>query len=539
MKKNKLGRKRQEKLDWCFEQAVARHKAGLIGEAVVFYGKVVEIDPLHEDALYNLGVAYLSVGSFNEAVDAFRKALKANCNNPKIYCNLGAALINAKQNEEAVDVLRKALQLAPAYPLAHNNLGNALSSLGNHEQAVEHYEQAIRLDRGYIEPYNNLATTLVKLGRAPQAVEYLQYFLARFPNSSFANNNMGLALLGLGDVAGAIAFFRKALAQDQNYAEAHVNFSQALFLLQDFENAWERYKWRERFEVGWRPPCPAWQGEPLEGKSIVVLPEAGIGDELMFFPLAARLAQHGANCTIVCNDRLQPLFARSMQDVTVVGKSMANGLPFERFDYHCRCLDIGRILGGGHPFPIQPRLVADEGMTGELRRRYADASKPIVGVSWASKHINAGCEMTIPLIDWKNLLTSSDFTFVNLQYGDSFPEADAVNERLGIRIVNDPEIDPLRDMDGFASQVAAMDLVVTIDNSTATMAASLGKAVWNIVNKVPMWQWPLFGERTAWYENMRLLRFSGAGSPDAFFGCVRKRMIQSFDLGLLTHKKCG
>jgi ADP-heptose:LPS heptosyltransferase len=72
--------------------------------------------------------------------------------------------------------------------------------------------------------------------------------------------------------------------------------------------------------------------------------------------------------------------------------------------------------------------------------------------------------------------------------------------------LEDEKVDPLRDLESFAAQVAAMDLVVSVDNSTVHLAGALGVEVWTMLPTVPDWRWGLEGDRTRWYPTMRLFR---------------------------------
>jgi ADP-heptose:LPS heptosyltransferase len=96
--------------------------------------------------------------------------------------------------------------------------------------------------------------------------------------------------------------------------------------------------------------------------------------------------------------------------------------------------------------------------------------------------------------------------FVNLQYGDCAADLATVRQRLGIEILHDDAIDPLSDMDGFAAQVAAMDLVVSIDNSTVHLAGALGKPTWVLLPYVPDWRWLLDRDDSPWYGSVKLYR---------------------------------
>ena len=64
-------------------------------------------------------------------------------------------------------------------------------------------------------------------------------------------------------------------------------------------------------------------------------------------------------------------------------------------------------------------------------------------------------------------------TFVSLQYGDIASDLEVLQELAGGRVINDTEIDQLVDLDGFAAQIAALDAVVSISNTTIDMAGML------------------------------------------------------------------
>ena len=70
----------------------------------------------------------------------------------------------------------------------------------------------------------------------------------------------------------------------------------------------------------------------------------------------------------------------------------------------------------------------------------------------------------------------------------------------------DRSVDQLANIDRFASQVAAMDLVLTIDNSTAHLAGALGVPVWLMLPFAADWRWLKDRDDSPWYPTMRLFR---------------------------------
>jgi ADP-heptose:LPS heptosyltransferase len=101
------------------------------------------------------------------------------------------------------------------------------------------------------------------------------------------------------------------------------------------------------------------------------------------------------------------------------------------------------------------------------------------------------------------LFTQSGVQWISLQYGDH----DAIEKEVaGTPIVVDRTVDQFTNIDRFAAQIAAMDLVITIDNSTAHLAGALGTPTLVLLPFAPDWRWMLDRDDSPWYPTMRLFR---------------------------------
>ena len=96
--------------------------------------------------------------------------------------------------------------------------------------------------------------------------------------------------------------------------------------------------------------------------------------------------------------------------------------------------------------------------------------------------------------------------FVNLQYGDCAEEIARLDEQTGPTVHDWDDADPFNDLDGLAAQIAALDLVISVDNTTVHLAGALGVPTWTLVNAVPDWRWMLEREDSPWYPSVRLFR---------------------------------
>jgi ADP-heptose:LPS heptosyltransferase len=109
-------------------------------------------------------------------------------------------------------------------------------------------------------------------------------------------------------------------------------------------------------------------------------------------------------------------------------------------------------------------------------------------------------------VGWSPILKQREFGFINLQYGDCRADLAAAQSHLGVGVLHDDTVDPLKSLDDFAAQTAAMDVVISIDNSTVHMAGALDVPVWAMLPVVPDWRWLLHRSDSPWYSSVRLFR---------------------------------
>ena len=126
--------------------------------------------------------------------------------------------------------------------------------------------------------------------------------------------------------------------------------------------------------------------------------------------------------------------------------------------------------------------------------------------------------------DWASILLQQDCYFINLQYGDVKEELEQFHLQTDLMIYQDAEIDSLGNLDDFAAQISALDLVISTSNTTMHMAGALGKQVWTLLPYIPGWRWMLEREDTPWYPSMRLFRQNELGTWSRAFDQVRSKL---------------
>ncbi len=510
---------------------------------------------LNEQAL-----ALYRAGRLAEAVAALRQAAALDPDHAPIRNNLGELLRLSGQLDDAAAELDRAVTLDPSYAAAHSNRGNLLRQLGRVTDARDAYLTAIRLKPNYPEALSNLATAQMDLGDFAGAAETLRKAIALNPSLAILHKNLTLALFSLGDLDGAEAayaameqatvklpqesvelavargdmarfknnldealhYYEQAWRIQPGHAMAHMRYGAALMVKGEYRAAWPHFgaRWNmPDLAVDRRPfTLPFWKGEAVPpGGKMLLFTEQGVGESLVLWSLLPELLARGITPVVETDPRMIPILARSfpglelharanppeprlLQPDLVVQATLFDLAPvFRQSPADCK---------GALPLRADPEKAA------ALRARYKDGSdRPLVGVAWHSGNAKLGAPKSAQLPDFAPFLALPGIRFVDLQYGNRAADRAALKAACGADILFDPAVDQLKDLEAFAAQVAAMDFVVSTSNTTAHMAAALGKPTWVLLHKgiSPHWYWGLAGETTPWYPTARLLRQQSAG----------------------------
>ena len=97
---------------------------------------------------------------------------------------------------------------------------------------------------------------------------------------------------------------------------------------------------------------------------------------------------------------------------------------------------------------------------------------------------------------------------------------------LNITIHDWDDVDPLKDLDNFAAQIAALDLIISVDNSTVHMAGALGKPVWILLSYVPDWRWMLNRKDSPWYPTVKLFRQPSLGDWKSVLNQIKDELAR-------------
>jgi tetratricopeptide (TPR) repeat protein len=539
---------------------------GRLAEAAGSYRQAVRLQPGHFDALANLGVALAQQGQLAEAVPTLRQAIRVKPDFAQAHHNLGVALAQSGELEQAAASLREAIRLKPDYAEAYYNLGNTLVELNWREEAVPVFRRALELKPDYVDALNNLGLALTELGKPGEAAVVLQQAERLKPDHAEALNNLGLALADQGQFEEAIAAYDRSLRVNPHYAEAHTNlgsaykeqgrleeaiacYDYALWLqpdaasthwnrslarLQqgDYERGWAEYEWRWRRKRARRRPFsqPAWDGAPLEGRTMLLYMEQGLGDMIHFIRYAPLVKERGGSVVVECPDILLRLFA----GMAGIDQLVAEGSELPPFDVHAPLMSLPCLLGtrlDTVPADV-PYLAVPAELVERWRGWLAGYVTYKVGIVWqGNPHHKWDRYRSVRLADFAPIAAVPGVELISLQKGDA---ADALrSHHRSFRVTELPA--PQDPESGTFAETAAvmknLDLIVTVDTAVAHLAGALALPVWVALSTIVDWRWQLERADTPWYPTMRLFRQETLGK----WGPVFARMADELAAMVANH----
>ena len=520
-----------------YHRGTALAAIGRQQEAIASFKSAIALRPAFGEALFNLGNAQRAVGDESGALASYQRAAQASPQLHQAFNSMASLLHQAGRFDEALQRVQRALQVAPSDPGALNNqavilhslkrfdeaaavlerllllggedarllnrLGVALHEAGRVPSALEKYDRAISLDASLADAWNNRGNALHDLRRMEEALASYQRALDCSPDFVEAINNRGLAQQELELFDQAASDFDRAIELRPGHAEAFKRRAGLQLLRGHFAEGWSDFSHSIKLSGSGAAHAPAWKGEPLDGRSILLTEPSGLGDTLQFFRYVLPLLQAGARVTFAGPRRLHALLATFSDRVELIVDPGAR-----RFDYRAVLWALPHLLWASHG-PLAetvPYLRADPARVAKWASTLDPAGMNI-GICWQgnpSRKIDAG--RSIPLAAFLPLSRVPGVRLVSLQKRDGLEQLSSLP--AGMQVLEPgPGFD--EGADAFVDSAAllqSLDLLVSSDTAIVHLAGALGRPAWVALARVPDWRWLLDRDDSPWYPATRLFR---------------------------------
>jgi ADP-heptose:LPS heptosyltransferase len=263
---------------------------------------------------------------------------------------------------------------------------------------------------------------------------------------------------------------------------------------------------------------PAWDGGPVGGKRILLYPEQGLGDVLLFVRFARELKRRGATVIVLCQALLKDL----LRTVDFIDHVVAEGEPLPEFDLHASMVSLPHLCRVDFDaLPGEPYLRAPAGSRIKLGR--IDKARLRIGIYWAGMPGRPqDRQRSVPFARFMELAGDRELLVFSLQGGvhqkdiQQFGAGGLVHD-VGRGIFDFAEA---------ATALSQLDLLISIDAPIAHLAAAMGLKTWVLLPSTVDWRWQLGGTRTPWYPTARLFRQPRPGDWDPVFADVKVALEQ-------------
>ena len=522
-----------------FNRAAALKKLRHLDAALDSYDRAIAIQPDHADAHFNRGNVLYEMKQLDAALSSYDLAIARKPSHAGAHCNRALVLGELGQGESAVSSYERAIAINPHDAGAFYNRGVALKELNRLDESVASYNQAIAINPIFTAAYSNRGVVLKDLGQYDAALADYDRAIELNENLAEAHCNKGSALAALGDIVSAVASFDKAIAIRSDFSKAHFSRSTTWLLAGDYERGWPAYEWRWRKDSGvgahegrnYR--ATLWLGgEDIAGRTILLYGEQGLGDTLQFCRYASLVANLGARVILEVPQTLRTVLA----SVSGVSEVVEHGEVPAGIDFYCPLMSL----------PLAFKTTLD---TVPAPRRYIYGPNDRVRF-WKEKLAESQCKLKVGLVwsggfrpnqpeAWALLnrrdiplshlasLRHPDIEFYSLQIGQpaaSEPDRLVADNWQGPTIIDHTSL--LVDFSDTAGLIENLDLVISVDTSTAHLAGALGKPVWILNRFDTCWRWLLQREDSPWYPSVTLYRQTSPGDWNTVVHRVRSDLFQ-------------
>ncbi len=430
----------------------------------------------------------------------------------------------------AEKIWRKHQDKFPGDPVILFNLGASIMKRANspalRHEAGEFFAQVVECPEAEVvhkaDALNNCGILLEKAGSTDKALVAYSFALKIQPDHPAAMVNYGDSLRVLGEWTSAADCYEAVARAHPDSAEAHYSSGFIALLMGDYERGWKEYRWRHKLQSWQTTPIvstrPQWQGEPLDGKTLLLSEEQGFGDSFMFIRYARPLSKLGARVVWGGQERIREVMrgVKGLSDVVPRDDST-------EFDYHCPLLDVPLLLGTtADSIPAAnclnicdswPRWTPPEG-----------TRRPRVALVWAGSPLHGRdrtrsitADRLQPLVDG-----NTGVDFYSMQVGPRQPEFEL------LRGVIDLSQSIKHGWTDTAQAMKWIDLLISVDTACVHLAGAVDTEAWMLCPQSPDWRWLLGRDDSPWYQKLTLFRQTSKDDWDTPIARINDRLTERF-----------
>ena len=414
-------------------------------------------------------------------ISILEKKIGTNNKNSNLYYYLGIAYQKFEKLEIAKKYLKLAIKLNPSKMLYYYALAIIYSKMKEFINAKENFEQAIK-----IEPLN-VATNILyamliknEFGELKEAKKIILKFDKLFPNNINITTIKAWLLLNQGDYKNGWMAHNAHITQLKNHMKL--------------------------------PEAKLWKKEKLDG-NLLVWSGQGLGDFIFFSKMVGLLNDYAKKILFICDKRLVPIYKRYFEKIKPEKFIIEEEYEKEKFSKHIASEMLGEFFANSvediNNFS-KNRLIPSREWDLEIDNFFDSLpkNKLNIGLSWSTLNKAEHNEKSIELDKFSEIFKKNNINLINLQFGNVKDEISSFKEKNKVEFYEYKNLNITTEIDKLMSLINKLDLVITIQNSTAHISLSIGKKTFVLLSyKPPRFYW--YGpntEKSYWYPEATLYR---------------------------------
>ena len=443
---------------------------------------IVNQKPQSVEVNFYLGYIFQLENKLEIAASYYSKVLSVNPGHFDALNNLGVVLKDLGRFEESEEFLNYASMINKENPSVYNNLGIVHDLMGYFSQALTDFKKSIEINSNYQEALLNYANTLQTVKKYPEAISILEKLLSLNPNHIGGNFNKALTLLAM----------------------------------EEYRKGFELYEWRRKRKDFFirKFNKPELTSQNVNGKTILVYDEQGLGDTIQFCRYVKLLADKNAKVILQCHSALSELLKGCDGVNKVLARESLEDID-SYYDYHIPLLSLPKYFGTELLTVPQnvPYINVPENLVKEFEQKYFDNHYINVGIVWEGKTPVGNAHRACSVDNFSNLVKNKSLKFFSLQKGEVAERDKQKMDYYGITDLSGE----LKTFKETAAIIKNLDLVITIDTSVAHLAGALGTKTYLLLSYKHDWRWAHYGEYSVWYPTIKMIKQTEFGNWENSF----------------------
>ena len=396
--------------------------------------------------------------------------------------------------------------------LAKYHLGMIDLFKKKYENAEKTFNQILLRDPKNINVLNNLGICYLKQARFEEAINTFQNCLKLNNKHKFSILNIANTYFHSQKFDQAIENYQKVLTIDKDHTISKIGLSKCYFATNKFDKALEFYESRKKNQIIKQKlinnlikkfNCKEWMGDSLKKKTILILGEQGIGDNIQFARYIFWLKEK-FDCRIIfyINKKISHLFDSCPCEI----ETDVNNIGGIDFFQHLLSLQYIYFQETNSFKKCIPFIQDNKENILNWKNKFKNLKKPIIAIQWkGNENFLDDQERSIPLSFFEKLIKNKDYSFISLQKDNNSTEIKSNEFQKYITDFSEQIDLGNKSFEDTIAIFRNIDLLISVDTSMTHLASTMGVDTFLLLNSNPDWRWHIQLREKSFYDDLKII----------------------------------